>query len=412
MPWHDVQAAVTNKCAKDIASSFIEKWNFARRDSELVESYPSLPFMVDYRHRELVEQWTQRISQDPRFIVAPVCYSTSAQTLRSITQWSGGMRTEASIGDAYIKLIEEANHLIYIENQYFISSRIEDQQSDEKQPNNLVARALYDRICRAIVNQEKLRVVIVVPVSPEGRFVDDVVVRYTMFQQYKTICRHPNSLLQALQRAHPETDLSNYIGVFCLRTADRLGGTWVTEMVYVHSKLMIIDDVAAIIGSANINDRSMQGSRDSEIAVLFRDEEFQPSRMNGVEYQAGKFCHALRSQLWREHLGLAPTDPIVNDPVSDETFLGVWIKTAQRNAAIFERVFPNIPQDSTENLPSDSSSLPKCTSDMTTAEVEEAMKGVRGHLTTYPLKYLSKTGFNFTMLTWGASIVIQESVFH
>jgi hypothetical protein len=49
---------------------------------------------------------------------------------------------------------------------------------------------------------------------------------------------------------------------------------------------------------------------------------------------------------------------------------------------------------------------------MTTAEVEEAMKGVRGHLTTYPLKYLSKTGFNFTMLTWGASIVIQESVFH
>jgi hypothetical protein len=41
--------------------------------------------------------------------------------------------------------------------------------------------------------------------SPEGRFVDDVVVRYTMFQQYKTICRHPNSLLQALQRAHPET---------------------------------------------------------------------------------------------------------------------------------------------------------------------------------------------------------------
>ncbi len=45
-----------------------------------------------------------------------------------------------------------------------------------------------------------------------------------------------------------------------------------TEMVYVHSKLMIIDDVAAIIGSANINDRSMQGSRDSEIAVLFRDE--------------------------------------------------------------------------------------------------------------------------------------------
>lgn len=35
--------------------------------------------------------------------------------------------------------------------------------------------------------------------------------------------------------------------------------------VYVHSKLMIIDDRAAIIGSSNINDRSLLGSRDSEV---------------------------------------------------------------------------------------------------------------------------------------------------
>ena len=37
--------------------------------------------------------------------------------------------------------------------------------------------------------------------------------------------------------------------------------------MYVHSKLMIVDDDKCIIGSANINDRSMNGSRDSEIAV-------------------------------------------------------------------------------------------------------------------------------------------------
>lgn len=35
--------------------------------------------------------------------------------------------------------------------------------------------------------------------------------------------------------------------------------------VYVHSKVMIIDDCAALIGSANINDRSLLGSRDSEV---------------------------------------------------------------------------------------------------------------------------------------------------
>ena len=37
--------------------------------------------------------------------------------------------------------------------------------------------------------------------------------------------------------------------------------------IYVHSKMMIVDDVYIIIGSANINERSMSGSRDTEIAV-------------------------------------------------------------------------------------------------------------------------------------------------
>ena len=36
-----------------------------------------------------------------------------------------------------------------------------------------------------------------------------------------------------------------------------------TEIIYVHSKLMIVDDTATMIGSANINDRSMMGDRDS-----------------------------------------------------------------------------------------------------------------------------------------------------
>ena len=37
--------------------------------------------------------------------------------------------------------------------------------------------------------------------------------------------------------------------------------------VYTHSKLMIVDDWCLIVGSANINDRSMLGDRDSEMAV-------------------------------------------------------------------------------------------------------------------------------------------------
>ena len=38
-------------------------------------------------------------------------------------------------------------------------------------------------------------------------------------------------------------------------------------MVYVHSKGMIVDDEYVIIGSANINQRSLEGIRDTEIAM-------------------------------------------------------------------------------------------------------------------------------------------------
>jgi len=45
-------------------------------------------------------------------------------------------------------------------------------------------------------------------------------------------------------------------------------GVPVTETLYIHSKLMIVDDMFVVLGSANINDRSQLGTRDSEIAVF------------------------------------------------------------------------------------------------------------------------------------------------
>lgn len=38
-------------------------------------------------------------------------------------------------------------------------------------------------------------------------------------------------------------------------------------MIYVHAKGIIVDDEYVIIGSANINQRSLDGSRDTEIAM-------------------------------------------------------------------------------------------------------------------------------------------------
>ena len=44
---------------------------------------------------------------------------------------------------------------------------------------------------------------------------------------------------------------------------------------------MIVDDEVVLCGSANINDRSLLGERDSEIAVISRGEDFVEGTMNG-----------------------------------------------------------------------------------------------------------------------------------
>ena len=82
------------------------------------------------------------------------------------------------------------------------------------------------------------------------------------------------SLLEQLEREG--VDWEQYIGFYSLRQHALLRGEPVTEIIYIHSKLMIVDDRYVVIGSANINDRSMLGTRDSEIAAVIEDEtEFE-----------------------------------------------------------------------------------------------------------------------------------------
>ena len=73
----------------------------------------------------------------------------------------------------------------------------------------------------------------------------------------------------------------------------------VTEIIYVHSKLMIVDDRMCICGSANINDRSFQGTRDSEICLVVNDIEMVDSHLNGRSEKVGVFCSTWRKKLFR-----------------------------------------------------------------------------------------------------------------
>jgi phospholipase D1/2 len=193
---------------------------------------------------------------------------------------------------------------VYIENQFYISScealgtRIENRISD----------ALVDRIKRAHQNQEDWRACLIIPLMPGFQNTVDQQegssIRLIMSCQYRSICRGESSIFGRLRAAGIEPE--DYIQFYALRSWGAVGPTknLVTEQLYIHAKCMIVDDRVAIIGSANINERSMLGSRDSEVAAVVRDTEMLDSFMAGEPYKVGKFPHTLRMRLMREHLGV------------------------------------------------------------------------------------------------------------
>ncbi|KAJ1385581.1 Pleckstrin-like proteiny domain [Sesbania bispinosa] len=269
------------------------------------------------------------------------------QVIRSVSQWSAGTsQPEESIHNAYCSLIENAKHFIYIENQFFISGLAKDDIIQ-----NRVLEALYRRILQAHKEQKDFRVIIVMPLLPgfQGGLDDGgaATVRALTHWQYRTISRERHSILHNLE-AKLGPKMHDYISFYGLRSHGRLykDGPMATSQVYVHSKLMIIDDRVAFIGSSNINDRSLLGSRDSEIGVLIEDKEYVDSLMNGKPWKAGKFSHSLRCSLWSEHLGLhAGEISKISDPVADSTYKNLWSGTAKENTRIYHEVFACIPND-------------------------------------------------------------------
>jgi len=124
-----------------------------------------------------------------------------------------------------------------------------------------------------------------------------------------------------------------------MRRVEFLDSKPVTEQIYVHSKIMVVDDLKVLIGSANINDRSMVGSRDTEICAVIETifSKRVPGKINGSRCKVSPFARDLRLYLWKTMLGLDDTDTIM-DPTCDEVYNGIWRNTAQNNWFVYQKL--------------------------------------------------------------------------
>ncbi|KAK4133823.1 phospholipase D [Trichocladium antarcticum] len=298
MPWHDIGMQVVGQPARDLTRHFVQRWNYVRRGRKPTRPTPFLLPPPDCKPEELE--------------AVGLNGTCEVQILRSASTWSLGIsETEHSIQSAYVKMIDESEHFVYMENQFFVTST----ETMNHRMTNGIGDALVRRIIRAHEQGEEWRAVILIPLMPgfqnEVNEQDGTSVRLILQCQYRSICRGEHSIFGRVRAAGVEPE--DYIQFFSLRQWGKLGnGNLTTEQLYIHAKCIIVDDRIVLMGSANINERSMLGDRDSEVAAVVRDTDMLWSTMAGEPYLVGRFAHTLRLRLMREHLGL-DVDEILED---------------------------------------------------------------------------------------------------
>lgn len=109
-------------------------------------------------------------------------------------------------------------------------------------------------------------------------------------------------------------------------------------MVYVHSKLMVCDDAVAIIGSANINMRSLAGTRDTEIGTLLCQPSYSVVGSGSQAQLPRGHIHGFRMSLFTEHL--KTVYPNEEDMLRDPSTLACSRFIQQRAKVAPDRVLP------------------------------------------------------------------------
>ncbi|KAJ6557347.1 phospholipase D [Mycena vulgaris] len=322
MPWHDVAMQVVGQPARDLCRHFVQRWNYLLRIKNHSRIMPFLLPPPEFKPGELTQM--------------QLTGTCEMQICRSAGPWSlGTKKTEHSIQNAYLKAIQLSEHFVYIENQFFITSTV----VNDVKVENKIGDAIVKRIIRAHHDKMPWKCCIMIPVLPGFTFPvdhsDASAIRIILECQNRTIARGPNSIFSRLRKEGIDPD--DHISVFSLRNWGKLRGDVLsTEQVYIHAKVCIVDDRLAIIGSANINERSQRGDRDSELAAVIRDTDLIDGSMAGKPFKVGRFAHTLRVRLMREHLGV-DVDNMEEDhlmarkPVHPEHEQEKWVPDADEN---------------------------------------------------------------------------------
>jgi len=316
-PWHDAHSKIQGPAAYDVVTNFTQRWT-KQADSSLLLNLDDLPGLLppgaDF---EGPDAWNVQIfrSIDDASVVGFPANPSDAPELGLVTLKDQVI--DKSIQCAYIEAIRRAREFIYIENQYFFGSCASWDRDQDCECLHLIPIEIALKVVSKIRARERFAVYVLTPMWPEGIPEGDTVqailhwFRNTARMMYKMIGEALRE--EGLEHEFHPTD---YLNFFCVGNREvNLPGEYVPPerpeegtdywnaqmhrrtMIYVHAKLMIVDDEYIIIGSANLNQRSMDGARDTEIAQGC----YQPHHINQQGRRARGEIFGYRMSLWYEH---------------------------------------------------------------------------------------------------------------
>lgn len=416
MPWQDIHARLEGPAVSPLLKNFIMRWNASTDDKS--SRLKAEPAPAAYKNEGKAHVQVLRS--------APANHCKEEFDANAGRRLQGGQK---DIYIAMKNLIAKSTRFIYIENQFFVSDfgkiggpaaalsaaasfikegkggigdktlglvRWKAEGSVDALPKNTILKCLLARLQKVILDDHskpKFHVYITLPVHPEGPLTDGsiaVQVYYTM----QTLVHGSHSLINGIRRLILARELKDkkdknfarvlrannseyesisldacaeYVTLMNLRNWKQIGKGYVTEQIYVHSKLMIVDDRFALLGSANVNDRSLLGERDSEIAILVMDDDTRRADINGQgsNQPVRVFAHELRSKIWAKLFGISAGKPhdapelkkCVGEPGSQATWKAIQ-KRANENTVLYENAFPFIPRNLSAYAEQSASILP------------------------------------------------------
>jgi phosphatidylserine/phosphatidylglycerophosphate/cardiolipin synthase-like enzyme len=252
--WHDISALIEGPAAGDAARHFARLWN------------RELP-----RYRSTVEEWIggcgQQLMLDPLSEIAAPAEPPAAkgeatvQLVRTLSRHNasplaiGPLHCIRELKAAHRSLITSARRLLYIEAQFFRSNDA------------------ADWIEAALRVHPELQVIILVANAPEeiafeGQ-TDNLAHRHGEHLQARALGR-------LLRKAGPSR-----VGLFTLAKHEAVkpneekfeetrGTAYGSGLIHIHSKLLIADDDACLLSSANINGRSFEW--DTELGFIWAEK--------------------------------------------------------------------------------------------------------------------------------------------